>query len=80
MFCPELNDPKNYTSEYRDVLKRDDPHQAIAFFENQASVYDSCMSTLGFTDPAVVRTYLKESGIPPEAEILEFACGTGLVG
>ena len=75
-----LEDPKEYTGHYREVLALGDPHKSVEFFDNQAKVYDQTMSTLGFTDPAVIKDYFEESGIPKDAPVLEFACGTGLVG
>jgi predicted TPR repeat methyltransferase len=56
------------------------PGEAAAFYDRWAALYDAEVAGLGYATPARVAAALVAAGADPAAPVLDFGCGTGLLG
>ena len=84
-FCSKAsnNENKNYSQNEKEILLRfDDIDQTNVAdkYDKIAATYEDMCDLLGYPDPGyIVKAFLKLN-IPKDAPIIDFGCGTGLLG
>ena len=73
-------------TEHKDLIKVLGNNDSMSATENivvygqHAKNFDFIQKITGFNDPAMIVKYLAEQNFSKESKIIDFGCGTGLVG
>ena len=49
-------------------------------YDQYAAKYDKIQDVTGFNDPFEIVKYLKDNNFPLDSKIIDFGCGTGILG